>query len=272
MSDARRAGRKASPWVERLARVGFATKGVVYGLVGALALAAAFNEGGSVGGSKNAMQTIGAQPFGQTLLYIIAVGLAGYALWRIVQAVIDPENVGTDGKGIAKRIGYVASGAIHGALCVAAYQMASGGGGGGSSKKTWVAQLLAEPFGAFLVGAGALGLIVFGLQQLHKAWTVDFTKKMKTAEMSPQERTWAIRLGRVGLAARGVILPLMGVFLMRAALQHDASEVKGLGATLREISSQPYGPWLLALVAAGLIAYGVHMLANAKYRRIPAAM
>lgn len=123
-----RAGQQAPSWVEKLARLGYAAKGVVYLLIGGLALMTVFQEGGSVGGGKNALASIAGGTFGQILLIVTAVGLAGYALWRFIQAGLDPENEGADGKGIAKRIGYVGSGLGHGALAVAAFRSEPGQG------------------------------------------------------------------------------------------------------------------------------------------------
>ena len=177
--------------------------------------------------------------------------------------------MGTDLSGTAKRVGYGASSVIHVSLGIAAAQMAMGSSGSGGSKQTYVAQLLQAPFGASMLGAVGVAVIITGVVQLVKAVKTKFEDKLKTGEMSYTERVWAIRIGRFGLAARGVVFPIIGMFLIQAAINHGPSRVKGVGGALREIASQSYGPWLLALIAAGLTAYGAHMLVNARFRRIP---
>lgn len=266
---ANRAAHEAPNWVEKLARAGYAAKGVVYGLIGVLALMAAFGEGGQVGGGQQAIQTIGSQPFGQFLLVITGIGLASYAIWRFVQAALDPENVGTDAKGIAKRLGYTGSGLMYGALAILALQMGIGSGGGGGSQQTYVAKVLGEPFGQLIVGAIGVFVIAAGLYQFYKAYTAKFVRDLKTNEMSATELTWAERLGRLGYAARGVVLPIIGYFVVKAAVTYEPGQAKGVGGALATIASQPLGTILLIVVAAGLVAYGAFQLVQAKYRRIP---
>lgn len=267
---ANRAAHGTPHWVETLARAGYAAKGVVYGLIGVLALMAAFGEGGQVGGGQQAIQTIGSQPFGQFLLVVTGIGLAGYSIWRFVQAALDPEHAGTDAKGVAKRLGYTGSGLIYGALAILALQMGIGsGGGGGGSQQTYVAKVLSEPFGQLIVGAIGVFVIGAGIYQLYKAYTAKFVRDLKTNEMSATERTWAERLGRLGYAARGVVLPIIGYFVLKAAITYQPGQAKGVGGALATLASQPFGTFLLIVVAAGLVAYGAFQLVQAKYRRIP---
>jgi hypothetical protein len=272
---ARSAGRHAShsDTVEKLARLGYAVKGVVYALIGILAVMAAFGSGGQTTGSRGVLSTIADGPFGQILLGIIALGLFGYALWRFVQAFADPDNKGTDAKGLIKRTGYFISGVLYAGLAVAAVRLLFGSGGGSSgdgSADTWTAKLMAQPFGLWLVGIVGALTIGFGLYQLYKAYQAGFFDKLKTAEMSATERTWTKRMGRAGLAARGVVFCIMGVFLIQAALSANPEEARGLGGALDTLAAQPYGPYLLGAVALVLLAYGVYCGINARYRKIPA--
>lgn len=269
----------ASPWVERLARFGYAAKGAVYIVVGLLAAMAAAGSGGKTTDTRGALGTIFAQPFGRGLLGAVAVGLIGYALWRFVQAFADAENKGSDAKGIGVRIGYAGSGLIHVGLALSAAQMAFGssggrssGGGGGSDRaeQGWTASLMAQPFGRWLVALVGAGIIGVGLFQLYKAYTAKFRKELKLAEMSGTEQTWATHSGRLGFAARGVVFGVIGIFLMLAALRSDPGQARGLGGALRALEAQPFGSLILAVVAAGLVAYGVYMFVAARYRRIAA--
>lgn len=260
-------------WVEPLARAGYATKGIVYALIGVLAIQAAVGDGreGAIGGGETAVRTIGQQPFGAVLLGVVGFGLFAYAAWRLVQALLDPESAAPDGaKGVAKRLAWGVSGAIYAGLGVAALQMALGNGapsgGGGPS---WAAKVMTWSFGPTLVVLAGAAVIVFALQQMVHAWTLDFRRRLAVTKMSATERRWAIRVGRAGIFARAVVLLIVGGGIVKAGLARRPSEAGGVGEALHDLASQPYGTLLLAIVAAGLVAYGVYQLVEARYRRIP---
>jgi hypothetical protein len=262
---------KAIPWVEKLARFGYAAKGVVYTVIGILALQLAMGTGGEATGPEGALSTIGQQPFGRALLAIMAAGLLAYALWRLVQAVVDPEHKGKDAKGLAQRAGYVASGLTYGALGLLAGRMAlgqAGGGSGGQSQEDWTARLLAQPFGVWLVALVGLVIIGVGLYQFYYGVSGKFRKELKLQQMSQAEVTWATRAGRLGYAARGVVYAMTGGFFILAALRTNPEAAGGFGQALAELARQPYGPWLLGLVALGVFCYGVYSFVQARYRRI----
>lgn len=256
---------------ETLARVGYATKGCIYAVIGLLAVLAVIGAGGELGGSRNAIETIGQQPFGRVLLGALAVGLFAYAGWRLLQAGADPENHGTDREGLLKRLGHGVSGVAHAILGVTAAQMVlQSGGGGGGGAKTWVAELMAvDTVGPIVVGVIGAVVIGVGIQQLHKGLTTSFQKKLKTAGMSRRARELAEKVGKAGLTARAVVFFVIGGAVIRAAFEHDPGEVETLGEALATIGSQPLGSVLLATVALGLMAYAAHQLVFAKYRRIP---
>jgi len=270
---AERAARKASPWIERLARAGYVAYGVVYVLVGVLAIQAAFGGSGKTTSQEGALRQVLLAPLGRVLLGIVAVGLLAYAAWRLFQGVLDPENEGTDAKGIVKRLDHVLNGLFHGALAFYAGQLAigSGGGGGGGSPDDWTARLMAQPFGRWLVVVAGAVIVGAGLYQLYKAYRADFREELKTGEMSAREKKWTTRSGRLGYAARGVVFGVIGVFLVQAALQTDPDEVRGLGGALETLARQPLGPYILGAVAIGLVAYGVFMFVMARYREIEPA-
>ncbi|MBC8075328.1 MAG: DUF1206 domain-containing protein [Chloroflexales bacterium] len=258
-----------SPWVERLARLGYATKGVVYAVVGLLAAQAAFGLGGQVTDQEGALQAVVNQPFGQLLLGLLAIGLLGYAGWRFVEALIDAEGKGSDLKGVAQRLGAILSGVAYAVLAFSAARILVGAGDdGGNATQDWTAWLMAQPFGRWLVALAGAVVIGVGLQQLYEAFTAGFRKHFKQSEMSQAERTWTSWLGRVGLAARGIVFGLIGVFVVQAALRADPNQVQGLGGALQALAGQPFLPWAFGAVSLGLIAYGVYMLAAARYRRL----
>ena len=258
-----------SLWVERLARFGYAAKGVVYGIVGLLAAQAAFGTGGKTTDTKGALKEIVTQPFGKVLLGVVAIGLFGYVLWQFVQAIKDPEDKGTDTKGILQRIGYAISGIIYAGLALSAVRIILGSPSGNSnSTQDWTALLLSQPFGQWLVGTVGAFIVGLGFYQFYKAFTTKFRKEFNLSQLSDTEQKSVKAISRFGLAARGVVFCIIGFFLIQAARQSDASQAQGLGEALQTLAQQPYGAWLLGIVALGLIAYGIYMVMQARYRRI----
>jgi hypothetical protein len=255
-------------WVEKGARFGHFTKGVIYGLIGALSLQVAIGSGGQVAGQREAVRMVEAQPFGVLLLIGIALGLFGYAVWRLIEGVKDTSHKGSDGKGIAQRGSAVASGLVNGALAVAVLQAALGSGDGGSAR-SWVGKVLEQPFGAVLLGLVGAGVVAAGVVQFWQAYSKQFLQDFRTSAMSPTERRWITRAGQVGYSARGVVFPIVGWGLLRAALSHDPGATRDTRQALIEIASSSYGQLLLGLVAVGLLAFGLFMLASARYRAIP---
>jgi hypothetical protein len=268
--QAENAARKASPWIERLARFGYLAYGVVYVLVGFLAVQAAIG-GGKTASQEGALSTVLRAPLGKVLLGLIVVGLLGYAMWRLIQGIRDPENEGKGTRGIVKRADHVVNGLFHGALAFSAGQLALGGGGGGGSPDSLAAQLMNQPFGRWLILAAGAIIVVAGLYQFRKAYKADFRGEIKAGEMSASRKRWITRVGRAGYVARGVVFGVIGVFLSLAALQSDPQQARGLGGALQTLAQQPFGPYILGAVAVGLIAYGVFMFVMARYRRIQPA-
>jgi hypothetical protein len=258
----------AGGWVESLARLGYAAKGVVYAIIGVLAVQAAFGTGGSTEGSRGAIRTIAQQPYGRVLLVVLAVSLLGYVIWRFAQSLFDAEGYGTDGAALIRRIGFAVSGSTYALLGVMAVRIAMGGGsgGGGSAKQAWTAKMLSQPMGPWLVGLVGVVIIGVGFYHFYRVYTESYMDSYKVGAMSQKERRLAHRAGQWGLSARGVTFVIIGIFFIQAARQHDPSEAQGLDAALSALASQPYGPWLLGAVAIGFVAYGVHSFVKARYR------
>lgn len=256
-------------WVPKLARAGYASKGVLYAVVGILAAMAATGYGGATTDSKGALHTIRAQPFGQVMLALVVVGLAGYAVWRLVQAILDPEGEGNGGKAIAKRVGWFAIGVMHLGLVVYAIGLLTGaflvGGGGGT--RGWTARLMSWPGGPWVVGA--LGLLIVGvsLYKVHRGWKANLDKRLDLTRLGARARRLAILVSRFGMGARGVIGTIIGVALVFAGMRSNPREAKGLGEALASIQSWTLGSVMLGIVSLGLVAYGVYELVEARYRR-----
>jgi hypothetical protein len=271
-AQAGQAARRAvnNTWFERLARGGYAAKGAVYLVAGALSARAAFGLGGATTDARGALQTILSEPFGKIALVLIGVGLIGYVLLRLVQAIMDPERKGRDAKGVALRVGYVISALVYGALALTALRLATGMGSssGGNQLQDGVARVLGWPLGRWLVGLAGAIVIGGGAYQLYKAYSMDFSEHMMWNRMSATERQWIVVLGRVGLAARGIVQGLVGLFLVQAALLFDPSKAQGSGGALQSLARPPFGLWTVGVVAVGLAGYGIYMLAAARYSRI----
>ena len=259
-----------STWVDWLARIGYVARGVLYIVVGVLAVQAALGVGGGTTDKKGALETIGSQPFGKFLLVLVAIGLAGYALWGVVRSLLDPLKRGTDPKGIAVRIGYMVSAFAYASLLFPTIALIRGSGSSGPSQgsQDMTATLLSAPLGQWLVVlVGVIGMIG-GLGQLYLAFSGDFKKDLKTGEMSSREVDIATKFGRFGSAARGVIFILLGFFVVQAALQFDPKKAQGLDGALQTLAHQPYGPFLLGIVALGLVSFGIYSILCAKWIKI----
>lgn len=258
------AAREAAPWVEKLARLGYAAKGAVYSLVGALAIAAALGMGGQTTGSSGAMATIADSTLGRVFLVILALGLAGYTIWGLVRAIHNPENDGT-----GHRIFYAITAGIYALLTVEAVRLAlggsGGGGSGGDSADHWSARLMEQPFGQWLLAAVGVAIAIYGVQQLINAWRVDLDDQLALNRMSAQGRRWAVRSGRLGMAARGVVFSIIGYYVVQAGLTADPDDARGIDAVL---SAMRDTPWLLGVIGLGFLAYGIYNVIRARYRVI----
>lgn len=271
-TEAKEAARDVAPWVERLARIGYAAKAVVYIVIGLLAFGA-MSSRGETPDSEGAMAAILRQPFGKALLVIIAAGLIGYALWRIIEAFVDPRRKGEGIKGLGWRGWMIGRGLFHAALAWQAISFAmrrSGGGGGDSDAKGWTARLMDAPFGPWLVVFVGLGIAAYGIGQIWMAWKGKLAERLERgalASMSPGVRRWAVRISRYGLAARGVLFAIIGGFLMQAGWSHDPTRARGIGGAFRVFDSS----WMLAIIALGVISYGIYEAIKARYARIDVA-
>jgi hypothetical protein len=267
-----RAGARASRrWLIPLGRAGFAACGIVYGLVGVLAAEAALGTGGDTTDSEGVLVRMLQAPHGHLVLGAIACGLVGYAAWRFLQAALDTDHKGTGPEGLAVRAGSAVAGVGYVGLALTALGLLRGSladANGDQATQDRTAWLMAQPFGPWLVGLSGLVVIGVGLGQLATAYRATFRHDLRQHEMSADERRLATYAGRLGFAARGVVFAILGGFLLVAAVHARPDEARGLGGVLATLAAQPYGPWLLGLVAVGLVAYGAFMLVEARYRRM----
>lgn len=261
---------EAGAWMEGYARAGYVVKGIVYVIVGGLALQFSLGVGGRTTGASGVLTTILRQPFGQMLLLVTGVGLFGYALWRIVQALLDVEGKGTDARGLLKRFGYLVAGVAYGSLGFESLRLVFGIAAGASEDETalWTGRVLAAPLGGWLVGIGAAVMFALAVNAAVVAFGRLYRRKLDVTGMHPFERVLADVLAIVGLVGRGAVFALVGVLLARAAWYRDADEAGSSEAALDLLLRWPAGPWLLAAVAVGLIAYGGYAWIQARHRRM----
>jgi len=252
---------------ELLSRAGFVARGLIYAIIGILALKLAFGHGGKLTDQKGALHTVAQQPFGKVLLTLLAIGLGGYSLWRLVRAAIGHGPEGSDSG--FDRVAAFASGIAYGVMCFLAVEilLGAGGGSGGSVKKS-TAGVLGWPAGTWIVGIAGVVLIGVALYQGYRGITQKFLDESKVEEMGPQVKKWISRLGTFGHLARMVVFGLVGIFVVKAAIDYKPSKAVGLDGALAKIVHHSYGPFLLGIVATGLIAFAVYSLSDARYRRI----
>ena len=255
--------------VERLARLGYASIGVVYMIVGGFAVAAGLGRRGSSGSHNDAFAFILHQPFGKFILALIAAGLLGYTLWRFVSAVTDNENRGSDAKGIGVRVASFGRGLVYAVMAVEVIRMilkgGGGSGGGDQQAQHWTARLMDAPFGRWLVAAVGLGVVIYGAYQLYAAWDSKLSKRISLGDIDGRVRRKVIAVSRFGIAARGLVFFIIGGSIVMAAVRHNAQAAHGTTGALQELPLP-----LLVVVGFGLAAYGVYCLVNAKYRKITA--
>ena len=262
----RRAGK--SPWVERLGRIGLVAKGVIYAVVGLLAIQVARGGRSESPDRAGALRTIAEQRFGEGLLVLLASGLAAYALWRFAQAILDRDSEGEGPKGLVKRAAALGKAAWYAVLCGLTVSTLLGSGSGDSNEQQTTAGVFDRPFGRYLVYAAGLAFIGAAAFNGWRAVTCKFNKQLKTGEMSDAEEAAATGVGILGHLARMVVFGLVGAFLLKASWEYDSKEARGLDGALLEVSRQPYGGFLLGAVGVGLFAYALYCLVQARYRRI----
>ena len=256
-----------------LARLGHGAHGVVYMLVGALAARVAFLHQGKIAGPREAVSQgpalLANGALATALIAVIALGLLAYAAWRLGQAWFDPEGDASKKHGTLLRVAHALTGVAYLGFAAWTAKLAIGRGGStGQQAPEWTARALAAPFGVFVVVAAGLIIIGLGVVAANKARRATFLKELDIASLKANQGKLVEGLGRAGYAARALVFGIIGAFLVVAAMQHDASQARGLGGALQALAAQPWGQLLLAATALGLVAFGAFEIARAITRRI----
>lgn len=259
------ARRPAFAW---LARSGLVARGVVYGVVGILALKLAVGAGGKAANQQGALMTIARQPFGKALLVATAIGLGGYATWRLVRAAIGHGTQETDSA--FDRIAGLASGLAYAALCVTAVKILIGASSSSaaSNPQETTAGVLSWTGGPEIIGVVGAIFVGVGLYQGYKGVSEEFLDSSNTAQMSRRVLRGYTALGVFGHLARMVVFGLVGYGLIKAALDYNPHNAIGLDGALNKLAHSPIGPVLLGIVAAGLIGFALYSIADARYRKV----
>jgi hypothetical protein len=253
---------------EALSRAGFIARGLIYTIIGVLAFDLATGHGGKITNQQGALKTVEHQPFGHVLLALLAVGLGGYALWRLFRAALGHGPEGAD-RGV-ERLGALGSGLVYAALCALAVELLVGSGSSGSSGNTkqTASGVFSWPAGRWIVLVAGIVMLGVAAYQLFRGLSKKFLDDDKTEKMGPATKTWITWAGMIGHVARAVVFGLVGLFLARAAIDYKANEAIGLDGALAKVYDRPYGPWLLGAVAVGLVVFGIFSITEARYRRI----
>jgi hypothetical protein len=267
VAEKTKAEREAAPWIKRLARFGMLCSALLWILVGVLAVSVAIDARGETTDRTGALNEIGKQSWGTVLLIAIAIGFAGYALWRFAAAAFGRKLETNEEISVWKRLWYVARGIFYAFLCYTTVAIIFNSHSG-SSEKEHTEKVFDLPYGRWIVGAIGIGILAWGLGSAWRAISRNFKDDLHTERMSETTRRWTTRAGVVGYGARAVVFVMIGIFVLRAAWEYDPDEAVGLDGALQKLAQQSFGPLLLGIVAAGLTVYGLFYLVKAAYREV----
>lgn len=240
--------------INKVQTFGQASKGFVYIIIGALTAMTAFDMGGEKAGKSSVIDFLQNQPFGNLIIYILAIGIFAYALWRFYKAIADPKNKGDDASGFAKRFGYFCSGLIYGTFGFAVWS----GGSGGSSKQHFVAQIMDKSYGPLLVGLVGLIIIGVGIYQIYKGYSGKYLEELNAT--TSNNRELLDTTGKFGYMARGIVFGIIGYFLVQAASTGNAEVMKSTQGVFSYLQDFTYGWLIMGLIAIGLLAHGIFMM------------
>jgi hypothetical protein len=270
-SELEGAARQTAPWVIALGRAGYVARAVLYLTIGVLAIMTALGEGGRLTDSKGALDELYRQPLGILLIALMSIGLAGYGVWRLVQAVVNPADEATGRWQGFRRAGWFLGALVHFGLAAYAVSLLAGTAhehdvsAQGSTASALNAGSSVGPAFVAIVGASLIGL---GVHELFCAWRSKLDEQLDLSPLSAGIRSHIVQLGRVGIAARGAVFGISGIFLVSAGMTSDPSRAKGFAEALQVVREAPYGQALLAAVALGLIAFSLYQGVEARFRRL----
>lgn len=260
-------GTKSDEWVERVGKVGLTARGIVYLILSALAVALATGDRTEQTDQRGALEELAERPFGEVLLFALALGFVAYAAWRLARAVKgeggQEPNVGQRALDLAKVVIYLA-------FAASAVKLVTDGPSRGSqeqSQQAFTARLMTEQtWGRWAVGLAGAGIIAYGLWQVWRGIDEKFRKRL--TEHFGRGHEAVVKLGVVGHVARGAVIAMIGWLVIRSAVKFDPNQPLGIDAAFREILAEPYGPVLAVVAALGFGAYGLYSFGEARFRQI----
>ena len=270
MSDAAakadRAGQKAddSEAFGHTIRVGLVSYGLVHLLIAWLAIQLALGDRSGSASKSGALHELAAQPFGKVLMWIVGLGFCALVLWQLIEAAVGHRDE-DGGKRTVKRLTSVGRAAIYGSLGFSALKLAIGASSSSKSTDTMTAQLMALPFGAFLVGIVGVGVLVYGAFNIYQGLSESFTEHLTGKGTGGDSGTAIVTLGKVGYVARGLAFLIIGGLFVWAAFTHDPEKSGGMDAALLTVLEQPFGVPMLITIALGIGCFGVYCLAWARH-------
>jgi len=256
------------PWVAAMVRIGYAAKGMIYLLIGALALRLAVGNGGRVTDASGVLRTLMNQPFGMLLLATLGVGIIAYAGWQIAQAIWDTRHKGSGARGWFDRSLGIIKGVVYGTVGWEAVRIVLGFRAASQNADDYARDAMRVPLGNWFLALVGMGIAWYGINQMWMAWQSRFDDDLDQSKLRREGLGWVLGIGRWGVGSRGVILTVMGGLLVGAGLDRRPSKAGGMADSLWTLFAQPYGKWLLAITAAGLVCFGVFQLLHARYARL----
>ncbi len=270
-AGARYAGRRAanSMFMAGLARAGLTARGVMYGLIGIIAVQIALGNAHQQADRSGALRLVAATPFGKLMLWLLVIGFAGLTLWRLSEAAFGA--AGTDGHKTSTRVVCLIKAVIYGVLTYSVLKYALGLGAPSSTNQQsqdLTATALKHQGGQAVVAIVGVIIVGVGLNLAYQAYRRKFLRDMRMGSASPTTRKVVTWLGEVGGVARGAVFVTVGIFLVVAAVEAKPGQAKGIDSALRALAHTPFGPWLLGLVAVGLVLFGVYSCCEARWREV----
>ena len=263
-AGARRAAR--GPAAKVLARAGLTARGIIYLLVGLVAILVAVGQSAREADQAGALKLLASKPYGLAALWLLGLGFAAYALWRLSEAAF---GVTGEGYGAGPRLKSAARAVIYAGFAVLTFDVIAGTGGSQAHREQdWTAKAMHQPGGRWLVGIVGLAVVIAGLVLIIEGVRAKFMRLLETSQMSPRTRTVVKRLGMIGTAARGAIFALAGALVVQAAINYQPSKARGLDKALLTLRDQPFGEFLLGIAALGLIIFGVYALCEARWHKV----
>ena len=267
----RRSARRtsSSPAMAWLARAGLAARGTMYILIGIIAVEIAVNGSHQQADRTGAVRLVAQTTFGSILLWLLVIGFAGMALWRFTEAIWGSSEDG--GRKASKRLSNLARAVFYGVVTYGILKYALGVGEPSSSDKQsqdLTAAALKHPGGQAIVAIAGIVIVIAGLYTIYRAYKLKFLKHLRMGSASVSTRKVVTRLGQVGGIARGVVFGTIGIFLIIAAQDANPRQAKGIDSALRALAHTPLGPWLLVVVALGLVTFGAYSWCEARWRAV----